>query len=325
MTPLALVTGAGGFIGARVAARLADEGFAVRAGLRRAPLAHDLAPAITPTPCDLDRPEQIAAATSGVDVVIHAAYGADADMAPQTRRLLEAMAANGVPSLILMSSIAVYGERDGPIREEDEGLGPLGPYGEAKVACERAARDWAAQNPARRALLLRPGVVYGPGSRFWIDKLRRRLATGAVGDMGAAGDGIAPLIHVEDVAALTAAAARRLAGPERLELPPAAALHLVGPDTPSWNAYFGALAGAFGDAPPRRLSPAALTWNARLATPAKLWRRLGLPGLEGEALAPSAGERALFARKAIFDTEAAERLLGARAGIRLDEGLTRSR
>ncbi|MFD1333547.1 NAD-dependent epimerase/dehydratase family protein, partial [Methylopila musalis] len=284
-----------------------------------------LAPAIAPTPCDLDRPEQIAAATRGVDAVVHAAYGADADMAPQARRLLDAMAANGVPTLILLSSIAVYGERDGLIREEDDGLGALGPYGEAKVACERAARDWAAGDPARRALLLRPGVVYGPGSRFWIDKLRRRLAVGAVGDLGAAGEGLAPLIHVEDVARLAASAVRRLTGPERAQAPPVAALTLVGPETPSWNAYFAALASAFGDPAPRRLSPADLARNARLATPAKIWRRLKLPGFEAPALAPSAGERALFARKAIFATDATERLLGDRAGIGLTEGLRRSR
>lgn len=322
MTGPTLVTGAAGFIGSAVVRRLVQDGGAFRAGFRNAALPAGLATllGLAPVRLDLDDEASVDAAVAGAGAVVHAAYGPDDAMAAHCARLLAAMTAHGVDRLVHFSSIAVYGERDGDIVETDGPVGRLGTYGEAKRACEAMIADWTRQGAERRALLLRPGVVYGAGSRFWIDKPAQRIAAGW-GGLGALGEGVAPLIHVDDVAMLAAAGLRSLDDPA-LDCA-AVALNLVGPETPDWNAYFAALAATTGHGPLRTMSGAEIGARRALALPAKAWRRLKLPGFEGLALAPAAGEFALFARKAHFSTEAADRLLGP-ARIGLSEGLARS-
>lgn len=310
-----LVTGARGFIGAATTVALRKAGFRVKAGVRGSP---EDAGAI---PCDLDAPASLPEALRGVETVVHAAYGDIAAMPRQMQALLDAMSVAGAKNLILLSSIAVYGEAEGPVDEATPPHGRLDPYGAAKVACEAAIRFWA--QGERRAVLLRPGIVYGAGSRFWIDKLAQRIRAGAWGELGAKGEGVAALIHVDDLTAMIVALATRLESPARAQLEPRFALNAVGPETPSWNAYFAALAEAL-DAPLPRWSASQIGRRRALALLAKVWRRLGLPGGGALALGPTGGELALFARRAIYQTGAAGRL-GLVPVLGLADGLSRSR
>jgi len=311
-----LVTGAGGFIGGATVAALRAAGYRVKAGVRRGA---DRPGAVW---CDLDRPEGLGPALEDVDLVVHAAYGDVAAMPRQAEALLAAMARAGARNLIALSSIAVYGEAEGDLVETAPPRGRMDPYGAAKIACEAIVRGWAERSPDRRAVPLRPGIVYGAGSRFWVDKLAERIRARAWGDMGERGEGFAALIHVDDLAAMIADITERLTSAAREEMASSVALNAVGPETPSWNAYFAALAARLG-------APALPRWSAReisrrraLAVPAKVWRRLGLPGARALALAPTRGELALFARRAGYPTEAA-RGLGLEPRIGLDEGLRR--
>lgn len=305
-----LVTGAGGFVGSATASLLESAGYAVRRGVRRG----------SGTPCDLDRPDQVAAAIAGVDCVVHAAYGDSGRMEQQCRTLLEAMEAGNVRRLIYLSSIAVYGDAEGAVHEATP-LSALDTYAAGKIACERAVKAWAeGAAGARCALILRPGIVYGQGSPFWIDKLGQRIRLGAWGTFGAAGEGLAALVHVHDVAALV------VAGVEALGADAGVAhkvLNVVGPETPSWNGYFQALATALGHGVLPELDAQTLRLRQTWALPAKLWRKLGLPGMAGMALAPTPGELALFARKANYETHALA-AFGFQPRIRLSDGLKRS-
>lgn len=314
-----LVTGGRGFIGSALVAALAAAGFAARAGVRRPVLASDVA-------CDLDEAAQTRSAVDGARLIAHTAYGDPGAMARQCAGLLAAMSRAGVDSLVYFSSIAVYGARDGDVIENDEAVGPLDAYASGKVACEGLVRAWAGDpaHPDRRAIVMRPGVVYGAGSRYWIDRLSQRIRAGMWGDLGAAGEGRAPLIHVDDLVDLAISAAQRLTGPDRAMLPRATALNAVGPDTPCWNAYFRALAAALGAPALLPLDPATLVRQAPLALAAKAWRRLGLPGFEKQALIPTGGELAVYARKANYDTGAARRLLDFAPRVTMAEGLRRS-
>ncbi len=315
----ALVTGAGGFIGSASAKALAQD-FCVLAGVRRArPVPQDRVEAIA---CDLDDPAQAQSAVAGVDVVVHAAYGDEAAMPRQAETLLSGMTAAGVKNLIAFSSIAVYGARCGRIVESDAPEGTLPPYARAKAQCETLYRLWANQARDRRVVVLRPGIVYGAGSPFWIEKMAARVISGGWG-VFPQGDGRAALIHVDDLARQVLAASRLLTGSERGNLPEFVALNAIGPETPSWNGYFSALAGALGRPPLRKLSAAEITARQALAAPAKVMRRLGLRFGASAALAPTPGELALFSLDADYSGEAAQRLLGLAPSVGLAEGLER--
>ncbi len=316
------MTGAGGFIGAAATTGLASDGWSVRAGARRA-LGH-LAEHLPWTPCDLDNPEQLAAAVGGAELVVHAAYGDDAAMPRQAENLLAAMSAAGVVNLLAFSSIAVYGERRGAIVEEDAPENALSPYAQAKIACEALYRRWSEEDSERRVVALRPGIVYGAGSKFWIEKLARRIALGGWGVFGACGRGRAALIHIDDLVAQCGAACRILAGPERARLASFEALNCVGPETPNWNDYFQKLAEALGEKPLREWSRGEIRMRQALALPAKILRRAGLPFGEAVSLAPPPGELALFGRDARISGDKALEVLGFVPQITLAEGLRRS-
>jgi nucleoside-diphosphate-sugar epimerase len=316
--PKILVTGAGGFIGAGLLPVLARKFGAVSAGFRRA--RPSALPGVTAVACDLDDSAQLRAALAGADLVIHAAYGDEAAMPAQARRLLEAMSTVGVKNLLAFSSIAIYGARTGAVVETDGPVGKLSAYAQAKLDCEALYRDWAAQDEARRALILRPGIVYGAGSPFWVEKMGARVASGGWGLFGRRGEGRAALIHLDDLAAQVAAASASLLGGR--DLPGFSALNAVGPESPLWNDYFAALAQAIGCGPLRTWSPAEIFVRQALAAPAKILRKLGLPLGATAALAPTPGEMDLFSLDATYSGAAAE-LLGFSPAIGMEEGLRR--
>ena len=126
------------------------------------------------------------------------------------------------------------------------------------------------------------------------------------------------------MARLTLRLAERLRDDAAPATEPLEAVHLTGPDLPTWNAYFTALARAIGAPELPAWSPEQLRRTMRLAPWAKGWQRLGLPGGERLALAPAAGELALFARKARYSARRLHELTGDRAIIDLTDGLERS-
>jgi 2-alkyl-3-oxoalkanoate reductase len=316
-----LVTGATGFIGASLLQPLADRVGKVRGGSRHhRPSAH----ATEMVDCDLDNPDQTRAAVAGSDVVVHTAYGSFAAMPEQCRTLLAAMSAAGTSGLVYFSSIAVYGASEGTVREDSALIARAGSYGEAKARCEDLIRQWVDEKSGlRRAIILRPGIVYGARSTLWVGRMIERIRCGAWGTFGSSGEGRAALIHVDDVAEIVVAACGRMAkAPETL--PDVAMINVVGPETPSWNTYFQALAAADGHTPLRAIAPGALALQQVLAVLAKIWRRLGLPGGRRFALAPTPGELKLFALEADYASDKLETVLGLKATIGLQEGLRRS-
>lgn len=319
MNETVLVTGSAGFIGSAVEKALSEAGYDVRAGVRNT--ARPQRPGVVTVPCDLDRPEQVRLAVQGADAVVHCAYGDAAAMPRQCAALLDAMSAAGVTRLVHFSSIAVYG--DAPMPDADApiaGAALEGDYAKGKGVCEKLVRDWVGSDPQRRVMILRPGIVYGAGSPFWIEKLSRRIEAGMWGDFGAAGEAPVPLVHVDDVAeAACAALAKSTQMRARIET-----VDLVGPQTPTWNAYAQAVANALSAGPLPRVGPVRLAWWRLLALPAKAWRRLGLPGFARASLAPGAGELRVMARSATYDMDRTARLLGKAPAIGLGEGIRRS-
>jgi UDP-N-acetyl-alpha-D-quinovosamine dehydrogenase len=177
--PSVLVTGAGGFVGLRLCARLAAAGHAVTAAARRESAAlAAIAPAVEVVRVgDIGSDTDWQAALAGMDMVVHLAARAHVmrDRASDplaayrqvnvagSERLARAAAAAGVRRLIYMSSIKVNGEAtaDAPFRESDAPA-PLDAYGRSKWEAEQALNRIAAET-GLAVTVLRPPLIYGPG------------------------------------------------------------------------------------------------------------------------------------------------------------------
>lgn len=181
-----LVTGAAGFLGSSLCARLLEAGERdlrcfIRPGPRRerieALVARHPAARIESFEGTLTSADGIDRAMEGVDVVYHLAAsmtGAAADMflhtVVGTKNLLEAVAKRERrPRVVLVSSFGVYGVAElGRGARVDETT-PLEPtparrdlYSQAKLRQEQLARQYQTERGIPM-VVLRPGVIDGPG------------------------------------------------------------------------------------------------------------------------------------------------------------------
>lgn len=182
-----VVTGAAGFIGSRLSARLLAEGHSV-VGVdcftdyyARRIKEGNLAPLRT-SPSFLFLAEDLntmdlAKLLDGVDVVFHlaaqagvrASWGTSfeayiANNIRATQRLLEASRGRSLRKFVFASSSSVYGlTPDLPMRETSP-VQPLSPYGVTKLSAEQLCLLYC-RNYGVPALALRFFTVYGPGQR----------------------------------------------------------------------------------------------------------------------------------------------------------------
>lgn len=204
--PLAVVTGAVGFIGRAVCRQLADAGWTIR-GI-------DLQPGVTDgvdtTVGDVSRPGPWQERLDGADLVVHAAAvvaeAGDRERFVRvnvegTRQVLEAAAAHGVGRAVHLSSIVVYGADypAGRPRTEDDAVRPSGgPYTDTKIAAEHQALRVAAET-GLDVVIVRPGDVYGPGSPPWTVRPIRLMQQGLFALPGR-GEGMLAPTYVDDLA-----------------------------------------------------------------------------------------------------------------------------
>ena len=85
--------------------------------------------------------------------------------------------------LAFTSSIAPYGSSDAA-RNEDSLPIPETAYGGSKLVAEKIHSAWQQANPNRRLIVLRPGVVFGPGEHANVARLVRSLSRGYFVYMG---------------------------------------------------------------------------------------------------------------------------------------------
>jgi len=85
--------------------------------------------------------------------------------------------------IIFTSSISPYGPSE-EIKHERSLPVPETPYGGSKLVAEKMHTAWQAAAPGRKLLILRPGVVYGPGEGGNVTRLVRSLVKGYFVYMG---------------------------------------------------------------------------------------------------------------------------------------------
>lgn len=215
MSRTALITGATGFVGTHLAARLADEGWKIRALVRpTSDTARLKALGAELVEGDLDAADAIARGASGADVVYHLAAATTAQNEEAFRRANEegtrsvvrgVLGATPRPRrLVYLSSYAACGPATGGrARRTDETPAPLTAYGRTKLAGEAALRE--AERAGVEILVLRAPAVYGPGDKAFLPYYRlvqRRLAPSPSGP-----ERRVHLIHVSDLARALARAA----------------------------------------------------------------------------------------------------------------------
>jgi UDP-glucose 4-epimerase len=173
-----LLTGATGFIGGALLARLLESGTMDVTVATRQRLDAEAKGAHLFEIESLDGAAEWAPAIAGVDVVIHAAARVHvmndraADPLAEFRRinvegtlnLARQAAEAGVRRFIFISSIKVNGEANerGKPYTADGKLIPLDPYGISKFEAEQGLRSLAAET-GMEVVIIRPVLVYGPG------------------------------------------------------------------------------------------------------------------------------------------------------------------
>ncbi len=201
-----LVTGANGFIGARVCRYLAASGYAVRVACRET---SDLS-RLSEIPyskvlADINRPESLELAVTGIDYIIHLAGLIKANTEADFMRANQGGTANllnavkncnlDLRKFVLVSSAAASGMSYDRPRKEEDPPEPMTPYGRSKLAAEEVTEKFTDLIPIT---IIRPPAVYGPGDKetFSFFKLASR---GFMPYLGG-GHNRMQMVHVDDLA-----------------------------------------------------------------------------------------------------------------------------
>jgi nucleoside-diphosphate-sugar epimerase len=204
-----LVTGATGFIGGRLAERLALEQKAVVTGTGR-----DLSkvPAVEEAGVDLRKIEitdrtALHKVVQGQDIIFHlvAAEGTSSgEIAAQvnvaaTVELLRQANEASVSRFVHVSSIAVYGPPNGSMMDESGALdlGQKSLYGLTKAKGELRLRELAIEMGIE-LVIIRPGMVFGPRGKNWTVNLFR-LVKNRIPVILGDGSGYAHLIYLDNL------------------------------------------------------------------------------------------------------------------------------
>jgi nucleoside-diphosphate-sugar epimerase len=269
----ALVTGATGFIGGRLARKLLGDGVRVRALVRGAGAGTELeAVGAEVVVGDVTDETSRARAVAGCDVVYHAASLVTESNpsegeylrvnAEASEELARAAASAGVGRFVFVSSIGIYAPGEDVV-DEATAPAPLDAYGRSKLEAERRLERVAKERGIGLAVV-RPSRVYGPGDRALLPAVRAiaRRRFPLVGP----GTACVDFLHVDDLVAALESAGARGAG----------AYVVGGPSAVAIRDFFGAFAAALDT----RLLPVSLPAAPALAASALLARAFAIVGRE---------------------------------------------
>lgn len=83
----------------------------------------------------------------------------------------------GCQTIAFTSSISLYGSTEEQKNEQSTPV-PMTAYGESKLAAEKIYRDWQRGGLDRKLVLIRPGVVFGPGESGNVSRLVHSIVKG---------------------------------------------------------------------------------------------------------------------------------------------------
>jgi len=310
--PLAVVTGASGFVGSHLVDELLLRGARVRAIVRGSSSRRWLkGKPVELADAALDDPTALADAVSGADWIIHAAGKIRARNAAEfheanvlgTERLLRAADGSALRRFLFISSQAAAGPSiEGRAVTEEQRPHPVSAYGESKLRAEQLVLMAADRIPVT---VIRPPAVYGPrdtailkaflaGKRHLEPVLRRR--------------GRFSIVHVSDLATAAYAALTEESAAGQL-------FFACEPDVTDYAELGAAIRGALR------------TWTVRVTIPQ--WALMGIAAV-AEGWARAAGRAPLLSREKLREIAAGDWIcssrkirerLGWRPRIGLQEGI----
>lgn len=308
-----VVTGATGFIGGRLAQRLAAEEGALVTGtgrdLSKVPFVKEAGVSLKAV--DLLDAKQVLDLLTGQEILFHVAgwvgKGSYEDAyrvnVTVTETVLRQAAAAGIKRVVHLSTVGAYGpphrdmmDETHPIDTEQEDV-----YGRSKAEGEVVVRKLIDELGLAVAII-RPAMVYGPRAYSWTLGLYRMVKKGVPVLFGKA-DGHSHPVYIDnliDGIMLTAVHPNAVGEAFNFCDQP------VQWDT--WWGYYGKMAGR----KPRRVP----MWIAKIGAVASDTFKLKLP--------LSRVRLKYYRRKLIFPIEKARRLLGYEPRVSLDEGMKRS-
>ena len=162
--------------------------------------------------CDVRDLDSLRPLVSGAETIINLAAEHRDDVRPLSlydevnvdgaARVCEAAREAGVKRIIFTSSVAVYGFQPRPTDEQGP-YEPFNAYGKTKLAAEAVYKEWAAEDPSRTLVMVRPTVVFGEGNRGNVYNLLRQISTGKFMMVGA-GRNKKSMAYVGNIAAFLA-------------------------------------------------------------------------------------------------------------------------
>lgn len=168
-----------GYVGTRLARRLAQDGFEVRGTTRDESRFPEIsATGAEPARVDVMRPETLAPVAEWepdavFDLVRPQRIGIDRYTTWGTRNVISVLGPAVRQAIVYVSSTSVYGRRDAGWTDEETETAPSSPLGLARVESEALYLDACRESELPARICRVPGI-YGPGRT-----LRQRLETGA--------------------------------------------------------------------------------------------------------------------------------------------------
>jgi UDP-glucose 4-epimerase len=173
----ALVTGAGGFIGRHLVARLLQNGYSVRALVHKSRPPAEWPANVEVAIGDVRDAQAMKEVAAGCEIVYHLAGKAHALTEVRgdedtyraintdgTRHVLEGAVASGARAFVLFSSVKVMGEGGGQCLNESFVGTPTSSYGCSKLAAEQVTLD-IGRRTGLHVTCLRFPLIYGPGNK----------------------------------------------------------------------------------------------------------------------------------------------------------------
>jgi nucleoside-diphosphate-sugar epimerase len=306
------VTGASGFLGRALVQRARREGLEVGG----VDFETDAASGVVAGDVTAAGPWQAAAA--GADVVVHTAaivsnaYDLEESWRVNvlgTRNALDAAVAAGARRFVHISSVRAFSDLGFPDGvDERHPVRPDGnPYVDTKIASEQVVLQAHAAGEIE-CVVMRPGDVYGPGSRPWTVLPLEIIKTNRF-VLPAMGRGVFSPMFVDDlVEGLWLAAREPAAGGEVFTIGPAAGVPA--------KEFFGHYFRMLGKRGPLCLPTPVAVGAAHAAGAAER--------LRGRRTEINATSMRYFARPGSYSIEKARRLLGYEPRVGLDEGMRRT-